>query len=87
MLTWQNTGDPCTPETLTMVNGLVPTRIGYTARLTTMSDVFPTTPTYRIGALLLTNMSQWWAGGTAPSSVGSVSISSEIYPIEPIVSA
>ena len=31
MLTWQNTGDPCTPETLTMVNGLVPTRIGYTA--------------------------------------------------------
>ena len=38
--------------TLTMVNGLVPTRIGYTARLTTMSDVFRQHSTYRIGAPL-----------------------------------
>ena len=33
MLTWQNTGDPCTPETLTFVNHLMPTRIGYTTAL------------------------------------------------------
>ena len=33
MLTWQNTGDPCTPETLTSVNHLMPTRIGYTTAL------------------------------------------------------
>lgn len=30
MLTWQNTGDPCTPDTFTFVNHLFPTRIGYT---------------------------------------------------------
>ena len=30
MLTWQNTGDPCAPETLTFVDHLMPTRIGYT---------------------------------------------------------
>lgn len=35
MLTWQNTGDPCTPETLTFVNHLMPTRIGYTTALGT----------------------------------------------------
>lgn len=33
MLTWQNTGDPCAPETLTSVNHLMPTRIGYTTAL------------------------------------------------------
>ena len=30
MLTWQNTGDPCTPETFTYVNHLFPTRTGFT---------------------------------------------------------
>lgn len=33
MLTWQNTGDPCTPETVTFVNHLMPTRIGFTTAL------------------------------------------------------
>lgn len=33
MLTWQNTGDPCAPETLTSVNHLCPTRVGYTTGL------------------------------------------------------
>jgi len=33
MLTWNNTGDPCAPETLTFVNHLMPTRIGYTTAL------------------------------------------------------
>lgn len=33
MLTWQNTGDPCTPETVTFVNHLMPTRTGYTVGL------------------------------------------------------
>ena len=39
MLTWQNTGDPCTPETLTMVSGLMPTRIGFTSALAPTSFV------------------------------------------------
>jgi hypothetical protein len=30
VLTWQNTGDPCTPETFTYVNHLFPTRTGFT---------------------------------------------------------
>ena len=33
MLTWQNTGDPCTPDTVTSVNHLMPTRIGFTTAL------------------------------------------------------
>ena len=33
MLTWQNTGDPCTPETVTSVNHLMPTRVGFTTAL------------------------------------------------------
>jgi len=33
MLTWQNTGDPCTPETVTFVNHLMPTRVGFTTAL------------------------------------------------------
>lgn len=33
MLTWQNTGDPTAQETLTFVNHLMPTRIGYTTAL------------------------------------------------------
>lgn len=31
MLTWQNAGDPTTPDTITAVVGLMPTRIGYTS--------------------------------------------------------
>ena len=43
MLTWQNTGDPCAPETVTFVNHLMPTRIGFTTALgpTTFADSNP----------------------------------------------
>ena len=51
MLTWQNTGDPCTPETLTFVDHLMPTRIGYTTAFgPNISAIYTSNPTITVAA-------------------------------------